>query len=622
MLQDIRANSQGTIAKIIIGLIVISFSIFGIESLLFSGGSGGAAEVNGEEISAFALQQEISVQQRQLLSMLGPDADPALLDDDRLAQQALEALVSREILRQEADDMGLTASDAVLGEIIGSMEQFQIDGQFSNEMFQSVLANAGFTPSLFQARMREDLQIGQLRAGVAGSDFSTTTELDLAARIAYEGRDVRYITVPVASFLDGIEVAEEAIDAYYEVNADRFLSEEEVAVEYIELQLDDYREPVDEELVREEFELVRDEFEVASEARVSHILLEGDDDERAAAVAEVQDALRGGMSFADAAQAYSDDIGSAGFGGDLGFTAGDTFPEEMEAAIATLAIGEQSGPVDTEAGTHILLLTERREGSSVTFEDVAAELENRLQEAEAGAALLRDVEDLRDMAFNAADLASPADALGLEVAETAGITRQGGDDLFAEARVLNALFSAEVLEEGHNSEVIELSPARFAVVRVTERQESRPQPLEAVRAEIIVTLRDELALAAAAEQASALEASVSAGSSVEDAALAADLEWQVELGARRNSLTLPAAVRERLFALATPDTGASTLEVVTTDPDAAYLLEFSRVSPGNLNVAPPAEQVALRQRISGEAGGVVQQQYEGSLRDSADVVLF
>ena len=122
MLQDIRANSQGTIAKIIIWLIVISFSIFGIESLLFSGGSGGAAEVNGEEITAFALQQEISVQQRQLLSVLGPDADPALLDDDRLAQQALEALVSREILRQEADDMGLTASDAVLGEIIGSME--------------------------------------------------------------------------------------------------------------------------------------------------------------------------------------------------------------------------------------------------------------------------------------------------------------------------------------------------------------------------------------------------------------------------------------------------------------------------------------------------------------------
>ncbi len=57
MLQDIRANAQGTIAKIIIGLIVISFSIFGIESLLFSGGSSGVAEVNGEEISPFALQQ-------------------------------------------------------------------------------------------------------------------------------------------------------------------------------------------------------------------------------------------------------------------------------------------------------------------------------------------------------------------------------------------------------------------------------------------------------------------------------------------------------------------------------------------------------------------------------------
>jgi peptidyl-prolyl cis-trans isomerase D len=275
MLQDIRANSQGTIAKIIIGLIVISFSIFGIESLLFSGGASGVAEVNGEEISPFALQQELSVQQRQLLALLGDDADPALLDEAQLSQQALDVLISREILRQAAADLDLRTSDRVIGELITGMQQFQIDGTFSRDMFRSSLASAGFTPALFRERLAEDLQIGQLRAGIAGSDFSTPAELDLTAAIALEGRDVRYITLPLADFLADVEVSDDAIENFYNSNQDAFLTDEQVVVEYLELNLDDFRQPVDEARLREEFELVRDDYELATEARVSHILLEG-----------------------------------------------------------------------------------------------------------------------------------------------------------------------------------------------------------------------------------------------------------------------------------------------------------------------------------------------------------
>ena len=94
------------------------------------------AEVNGEEITPFALQQEVSVQQRQILSVLGDDADPSLLDEATLSRQALESLIQREIVRQAAGDMKLRASDQVITDIIASMEQFQIDGEFSRDLFQ------------------------------------------------------------------------------------------------------------------------------------------------------------------------------------------------------------------------------------------------------------------------------------------------------------------------------------------------------------------------------------------------------------------------------------------------------------------------------------------------------
>ena len=622
MLQNIRARTQGAVAKIIIGLIVISFSIFGIESLLFSGGASAVAEVNGEEISPFDLQQELSVQQRQLLSIMGDDADPALLDQALMNQKALEALIQREILRQAAGDLSLTVSDAAIGEIIASMRQFQIDGRFSRDMFQSALVSSGFTPALFRDRLAEDVQIGQLQAGIAGSDFVTRGELALAARIALEGRDVRYITLPLADYRRDASVTDAEVQAHYEANRDAFQSEESLAIDYLELRLDDYRKPVEEARLREEFDLVRGEYELPAEARVSHILLEGDDEERQARLAEVQAALAEGLAFEAAAAQFSDDAGSAQSGGDLGYTAGDTFPPAMEEAIGALALGERSGPVETEAGTHLILVTDRREGSEASFDSVAGELEERIQRREASADLLRDVELLRDLAFNAADLGEPAAELDIDVSSVDSVTRNQTEGLFARPSLLNAAFSEDVLEAGHNSDVIELDSEHFVVLRVARRRPPEPLGVDDVREQIAALLRDEAARKLAARQAQALLLSLEAGTPVEDAANEAGLQWQVELGARRDSPRLPLAVRERLFELLEPGQDAPRRAIVDSDPYAHYVVEFVRLSEGTLDGAAEADLARLRTRVSAESGRLFQQQFETALRSRADVEVF
>ena len=622
MLQNIRARTQGAVAKIIIGLIVISFSIFGIESLLFSGGASAVAEVNGEEISPFDLQQELSVQQRQLLSIMGDDADPALLDQALMNQKALEALIQREILRQAAGDLSLTVSDAAIAEIIASMSQFQIDGRFSRDMFQSALVSSGFTPALFRDRLAEDVQIGQLQAGIAGSDFVTRKELALAARIALEGRDVRYITLPLADYRLDASVTDAEVQAHYEANRGAFQSEESLAIDYLELRLDDYRKPVEEARLREEFDLVRGEYELAAEARVSHILLEGDDEERQARLAEVQVALAGGLAFEAAAAQFSDDAGSAQSGGDLGYTAGDTFPPAMEEAISALALGERSGPVETEAGTHLILVTDRREGSEASFDSVAGELEERIQRREASADLLRDVELLRDLAFNAADLGEPAAELDIDVSSVDSVTRNQTEGLFARPSLLSAAFSEDVLEAGHNSDVIELDSEHFVVLRVAQRRPPEPLGLDDVREQIAALLRDEAAQKLAAQQARALLLSLEAGTPVEDAANEAGLQWQVELGARRDSPRLPLAVRERLFEFLEPGQEAPRRAIVDSDPYAQYVVEFVRLSEGTLDGAAEADLTRLRTRVSAESGRLFQQQFETALRSRADVEVF
>ncbi|PZP80981.1 MAG: peptidylprolyl isomerase, partial [Ectopseudomonas oleovorans] len=105
MLQNIRDNSQGWIAKTIIGLIVVLMALTGFEAIFQAAThSQDAAKVNGQTISQNELSQAADMQRRQLMQQLGKDFDPALLDDKLLREEALKGLISRKLLLQGAED--------------------------------------------------------------------------------------------------------------------------------------------------------------------------------------------------------------------------------------------------------------------------------------------------------------------------------------------------------------------------------------------------------------------------------------------------------------------------------------------------------------------------------------
>ena len=150
MLQSMREGAKSTGSKIIIGLIAISFAAFGIESLFPSGSGNAVAEINGEDITVFELQQAIVDQKRRLAQILGDQIDPALLDDDRLRPGALSGLIDRRLLLQTSDALGLVASQQQIGEIVAATTAFQVDGQFSVDQYKIVLANNGLTPERYR----------------------------------------------------------------------------------------------------------------------------------------------------------------------------------------------------------------------------------------------------------------------------------------------------------------------------------------------------------------------------------------------------------------------------------------------------------------------------------------
>lgn len=624
MLQNIRKNIQGTMAKVIVALIVVPFALFGIESLIGGGGVQYAAEVNGEGISQSSLQQEMEQQKRRLLASMGDQIDPAMLDDQFLVGPSLEFMVQKTLLLQAAQRYGLAVSDQRLGAVVAEIPAFQTAGRFDPVLYRRVLGDQGYSPSMFKQRLRDDLMMTQLRAGLAASEFVTPAAVAQFALLSEQQRDLRYLVMPLDDFRSEVEVSEEELIAWYEANSNDFQSPETVSLQYIEVRRDNFREPVAEEAVRELYDLERDSMEQAEERAVSHILFEQRDGESDEALQERIESVRlkveqGDQSFADLARENSDDIGSANFGGQLGYTSGETFPAEIEEVVATLAVNQLSSPTESDSGWHLLMVTEIREAQTVDFEAVSMELEQRLQDEQASVTLVKRVEELRDLVFNAEDLEGPAAAVGLEVQTSEAVERNASQGLFSNPQLQAAAFSAEVLEQGFNSEVIELGQDHYVVLRLAEHKLPELLPLDDVREQILTELKEQSARDAIVAKAEELLQALRGGASIEDLALNNEYQWQVELGARRDNSSVPPDLLGRAFEL--PEPGAEGIfEFVQNADGDIELFQLVRVLEADPETLAAARRDSIRQGLLSQVSQAVDTQYQEELRNRADVV--
>lgn len=623
MLQSLREGAQSTPIKVLIILIVLSFAGFGIESVLLGNSGTSVAEVNGEEVTPQELQIAIDNQKRQLMQIFGDNIDPAMLEDDQLRPRALDGLIEQKLLLQEATRQQLVASDRAIGRVVASVDAFKVDGKFNTDQYKVVLANAGYTPERFRRAQAQDIILTQLQQAVMDTDFTTPLELAAAADITTEERDVRYLLVPTESLTADAEVSEAEVAAFYEANLGRFMSEEQVVAEYIELAVEDFFEPVDQSLVDEQFEAVKSEYTVQDQALVSHILLIQGDDESAEDYArridDVAARLADGEDFAELAAQLSDDVGSAQMGGELGFTDGTAFPEPMEEAIAALAQGEVSAAVETDAGTHFIRVEERVAGEAPDYEALRAELEESIQRSEAEQALLIAVDTLRDISFNAADLVGPAKALGVSSQRSAPVTRDAGEGAFASDTVRAALFSEEVYDFGNNSEVLELGGNRFIALRVAEKIPPRQLALDEVAATVRAELEAEAMAQARADLLADVRARRAAGESMEDIAQASSWEWRVELGARRQGSLLPREVAAAAFKMI-PNSEQPAMELVDLPGNQVAVVELDRVEAGSVANLSDSERDTIVTTLAEIQGQMSMLEYRNGLRASAEIV--
>ena len=617
MLQDLRENSQGVIAKVIIGFIVAIFALTGVEWLI--GGfisSPPVAEINGEEITEAQLQFNT---QNLLASLGGADIDQELLE-----QIALNQLIEETVLKQSADRAGMIVSSDRVDRAIIENPSFQINGVFDSDLAVRTMASQGYNIPLYRQALSQSMLLGQIANAYSASNFITDSELESIAELTRQTRDFRYVSVTMGTRTLGNAISQEEIQRYYDENPAEFTQEESVNVNYVVLDRNVIADEiqVDEAEIRAQYDAQRADFEGSSEKRASHILFEvgGTVDEAAAMelAATARQRLLDGEDFGAVALELSSDTVSAEEGGDIGYTDGSAFPQPIEAALETLALDEISEPVVTEFGVHVVKLTEDAENVYQAFEEISDRIERELKSAEVDLLFAERIEDMSNLAFETGDLITISEQLDLEIQSADAVLRAGSSGLFANQALVTAAFSDEVMLEGNNSDVIEIGDNQAVVLRVQQFNESAVLPLDDVMGEISVILRTQMEREAVQSLGEELLIAAEEGGDVDALLADNELEWLDAENISRNDFSVNREVIDHVFTMAAPES-EPVVSSVSLANGTFVLVELNQVNPGESSAIPEPDRNRLVDSLQSDLGVSDYQSFLVSLREGSDI---
>ncbi|MGV6827365.1 MAG: SurA N-terminal domain-containing protein [bacterium] len=629
MLLAIRDKAQGWIAWAIVIFISIPFALWGIQSYFDIGGEPVVAEVGGIEIKEGELERRTRNYKSNLRAQLGSDYNPDLLSDAVLRDQMLEQMINEIVQQLAAESWGMRAGDELVRESIRANESFQGPNGFDLNIYTNTLRSSGYSQPQFEEAVRQEMVQRQFVQGIQGSAFLTSFELREGIQLQDQMREIEYVKILAADFEAQLNPTEDELKAYYDSNAAQYRIPERVKVEFIKLDLDTVASQVevDEQTLRDYYESHQGEFQAPEERRVRHIMMvlaENADDatttEAQSRATKIRDRLLAGEDFAAVAAEVSEDPGSAEQGGDLGWLSAGDMPEAFEDAALALELGLISEPIRTPFGLHLIEVTESRAGGEGDFETLRADVEKAYRTTEAESRFYDMAEKLADTSYEIPDsLAPAAEALGLSIQESDWVNRSGAEGDLGNPKVINSAFSEDVLDQGNNSELIELSEDKVLVFRVVEHETEQAQPFDEVAKKVEKAFIADKSSQLAAEQGMALVEQAKQGDAL--ASLLTDKVWSPQAPGLvgRQDITVPGEISRQAFNLVRPAEGqVSATGMTLTDGDYAVIV-VNQVRDGE---ASDLESDAMKMLAAAQDASIGRKEYQlltAGLRAEAEV---
>lgn len=549
MLNVMRKHAGSWMIKVILFAIVIVFVFWGVGSFR-SRQASKVATVNGELITLADYQRTYNNLIDQYRQRFGASLNDSMLEMLQVKRQAVDQLVNRALMLQEAQRLGLGVSDSEVADFIRKIPAFQTNGTFDSHRYRSLLSSVHLSPEEFEAEQKNALLIEKLTRIIMGAAKVSGMEVQQYYDWQNTSVDVDYVLFKPEDQKD-ITITDAALADYFSKNKEQYKTEPMVKAEYVVFDpaaLADQVTVTDDE-IRDYYDAHMDEFSKEKTVEARHILIrvppdaDAATDEAAKAKAqEIADKAKAGEDFAELARTYSEGP-TKDRGGELGeFTRSQMVKPFADKAFS-MAPGEISEPVKTQFGYHVIKVEKVNPAKTETLDQARGQIVKILTERKARNLAYDRAEQFYDTTFDQENLAAIAKKEGLKVVDTGAFSRRGPDALGKDkSKFASIAFS---LQKDEISDIQEIGN-RFYLIEVTDRIDAKIPELAAVKSRVSADLKKKIQRDKARAEAEKMAAELKQGQSLE--ALAEKMGLSVkDSGLFKRDAAVPAVGSDRAF---------------------------------------------------------------------------
>ena len=610
MLSAIRNKSKGWVAYLIVGLITVPFALFGIQDYVSRSANNSIATVDGEDIDINVYYQELNTQQRNLQQQLGAAYTQEI--DDAIKQTLLDSMINEKLIENYANSLDIVTLDDEVKSVIELNQAFSVDGEFSQDRYTQLLRLNSYSPAGYELAQSKSLTREQIKRNLSGSAFMSSIQIDQLNDLASQQREVSYIALNTNNYLDQVSVSKDQISDYFNENRSSFIEGRKVKVDFVELTLDAMDEP--ESPTNDDLQnLYEDNAELYTNPerrRAQHILVESEE-----LANDLLDQINQGADFVELAKANSEDSSSSEEGGDLGFFEKELMGAEFDEAAFAMNIGDVSDVVATDYGYfHIIKLTDIEAETMQAFNEVEEQLAALYIKNAKEKMLFSSLEEFINLSYEES-LDMVADQFGLEL-QSSDYFGNGSSQY--DAKFVASAFSPSVIDDGENSEVMEIDSEKFVVLALSDLQSERERDLSEVEDQIESALKTATAKEVIEGIAESIASALSSGDeqSANNLISENNLEWVSEGWISRAS-ELPYDVASMTFALSKPEEGRHTYSAQSANQLTSLVIDLSGVRVPEEDANTGISALYLSQENNEMFVTLIRQ-----LRDNAEIRIF
>ena len=613
MLDSFRKASQSWFIKILFGLLILSFGVWGIGDVVRDRAeSKPAITVGKQTISASEVAEEFQRDTEKLSSMFGGKLTREQARQFGLLQRTIEQLINRALVDQAASDLGLGIDDESLRRMIASTPAFQNELHvFDKAIYQRVLARAGFTEHRFVAMEKGDVAREQVGQTISGGLKAPALMADPLYRYRQETRVAETVTFPADKMPAPAKPDAATLTQYHKDHAALFMSPEMRGISALIVRTADVASDIKipDTDVEKAYQVRQSEFQTPETRNIQQVLF--DDAAKAKAFAE---AAKQDKDFANAAKTAGTTVSDLGWVDRKGLP----LPVLADAAFADAAPGIV-GPVESPLGWHVLRVSQIVPGKSRPLSEVKSQIVQDLVKDEATNRLYALSTKLEDSIGSGAGIEETASALNLKPLKVAAIDERGngpdGKPAAGVPLIPGFLGKAFQSAQGATSEVTPLDDnSGYFVLRVDNVAPPALKPFDQVKDQVLAAWTQEQKDQAARHQAEAAAERVKKGEPL--AAVAGPYKVETTkpfLRASDNKASVPPLLAAEMFKQ--PKTGGVSVVATQGGTMVARLTTIIAADPK----AQPDQFERARDQLSQTLVNDVMQQYLAALQKDEGV---